>query len=475
MDEIFEIKIDKTSPEPIYKQIGDKILNLIEDGILSPNSRLPAIRKLAISLGVNNVTIVSAYKYLESKKAVYSHEGSGTYVSPIPLENIPEPIINENVQLSKNSLIDGAINFTDTTLPQWLFPTDEFKMAFNTLLDKEKGNAFEAMDSQGYYPLRETLTEVLKFYGITAKAENIQILSGGQQGIDIVSKAILKNGDVVFTEKPTFYGATGAFLYRGCQIVEIPMENDGCDITALENFAKLYRPKIFYMMSYFQTPTGISYSPQKKRKILDLAEKYNFFIVEDDNLYDFNYKKEDIVPLKALDFRNRVVYIKSFSKILMPGLRIGFAVMPKKIHSGIMNAKYTADISTSGLIQKLLDIYLKEYDWQGHIEKIRDYGKEKYASAVKYCDRYLSDVKYIKPHGGISLWIDTGLQNQNMLMQRLMEKKIIVSPGKQFMPGEKESSSFRLCFSNISDEKMEKGIRHIALAINELKNEKNTF
>ena len=470
MDEIFSINIDKSSDKPIYKQIADSVYVLIVDGTLPSNSKLPPIRKTAAALGVNNVTVVSAYKYLENKKAVYSHEGSGTFVSPIPLENIPEPVINENAQLSKNSLIEGAINFTDTTLPQMLFPTDEFKMAFNMLLDREKGEAFAALDSQGYYPLRQTLCNVLKHYGITASAENIQILSGGQQGIDIVAKAMLTYGDVVFTEKPTFYGATGAFLYRGCQIIEIPMEEDGCDIGALENFAKIYHPKIFYMMSYFQTPTGVSYCLDKKRKILELAEKYNFFIIEDDNLYDFNYTKKELLPLKALDFRNRVVYIKSFSKILMPGLRIGFAVMPKKIHLGIMNAKYTADISTSGLIQKILDIYLNNCDWKGHTEKICAYGREKYKTAVKYCDRYIG-TDYIKPNGGISLWIDTGIYDQTLFMQKLMEKKIIISPGNQFMPSQSGSSYIRLCFSDITEEKLEKGIRNIGNIIREMKNE----
>ena len=153
----------------------------------------------------------------------------------------------------------------------------------------------------------------------------------------------------------------------------------------------------------------------------------------------------------------------------MPGLRIGFAVMPKKIHQSLMSAKYTADISTSGLIQKLLDIYLNNYDWQAHIKKIRSYGMEKYKTAVKYCDRYLPDAKYIKPKGSVSLWIDTGIKNQALFMQKLMEKNIIVSHGNQFMPSEANSTYIRLCFSNISDEKLEKGIRNIGMIMKEMK------
>ena len=318
------------------------------------------------------------------------------------------------------------------------------------------------MDSQGYAPLRESICTYLKDYGITTTAETVQILSGAQQGIDVVSKAMISYGDVVFMEKPTFYGAAGAFLSRGCQIIEIPMEMDGMDITALENLVKLYHPKFLYVMAYFQTPTGITYSSDKKRKILDLAEKYNFFIIEDDNLYDFNYTEEPIVPFKALDYRNRVVYIKSFSKILMPGLRMGFAVLPKKILQKMMTAKYTTDISTSGFLQKALDIYLNENPWRQHIISIRSYGKDKYKTAMKYADRHLKPyLKYTKPNGGISLWLDTGKISAETLLSAAAQKNVLLSLGSQFYISGEESHHLRLCFVNVSDEKIEAGIRRL--------------
>ena len=458
------LKLDKQSSIPIYQQLGDYIFCLIEEGKLIANQKLPPIRKLAKEVEVNSVTVVSAYKYLESKKAVYSQTGSGTFVSPIPLENIPEPVINENLNTMVKKPIpsQGVINFTSTSLPQELFPTAEFKQAFDILLDREKGGAFGTMDSQGYAPLRESICNYLKHYGITATAQTIQILSGAQQGIDVVAKAMISYGDVVFMEKPTFYGAAGAFLSRGCQIIEIPMETDGMDTTALENLVKLYHPKFLYVMAYFQTPTGITYSAAKKRKILDMAEKYNFFIIEDDNLYDFNYSEEALVPFKALDNRNRVVYIKSFSKILMPGLRIGFAVLPKKILQKMVTAKYTTDISTSGFLQKALDIYLTENSWQQHIKTIRSYGKDKYKTAVKYSDRYLKPyLKYTKPNGGISLWLDTGNIPAETLLSAAVQKNVLLSLGSQFYINGEESHHLRLCFVNVSDEKLEAGIRRL--------------
>ncbi|MGL4790740.1 MAG: PLP-dependent aminotransferase family protein [Anaerotignaceae bacterium] len=462
MESLYKILLDKESQTPLYQQLGDKIFSLIENGSLKENEKLPPIRKLSQHLQVNTVTVISAYKYLENKKAVYSHKGSGTFVSPIPLEIIPQPVISSNLIHNRQTFAEGVINFTSTSIPSYLFPVEEFKSAFDTLLDKEKGGAFTTMDSQGYLPLRETLVGYLKFYGINTTAENIQILSGAQQGIDIVSKAMSSFGDVVFMENPTFYGAAGAFLNRGCQIVEIPMEDDGIDVVALENLAKIYRPKFLYVMAYFQTPTGVSYSTAKKRKILDLAEKYSFYIIEDDNLYDFNYSKEPIVPFKTLDNRNRVIYIKSFSKILMPGLRIGFAVMPKKVINKMMTAKYTTDISTSGFLQKALNIYLEENKWQEHIEKIRVYGKGKYSLAVRYANRYLKEnFKYKLPNGGVSLWLDCGEISNEEVLRLAVEKNVILSLGSQFCANDENKNNLRLSFINVSDEKLEAGIRRI--------------
>lgn len=464
MKDFYSFFIDKYSQEPIYKQLGDTLCGLIEKGVLTSNSRLPAIREMAKNLKVNNATVVMAYKYLENKKVVYSVVGSGTYVSPIPLENIPEPIIEKNINLiEKNFQLKSSVNFADTSLPNEFFPVDDFKNAFNELLDREKGDAFCYQGSKGYKPLRESICKLLYDYKIKTVPENIQIISGAQQGIDIISKAIMTYGDIVFTENPTFYGATGAFLSRGGKIIEIPIQNDGIDIETLENLLKLYRPKFLYVMAYFQTPTGISYSMDKKRKLIELAEKYDTYIIEDDNLYDFNYTKSNITPIKALDYKNRVIYIKSFSKILMPGLRVGFIVIPKKILNKITAAKYTTDISTSGFIQKSLDIYLRSSKWYEHIEYIKDYAMKKYKKTIEYADKYLTEIAdYNKPNGGLSIWLNMkGDYNMNNFFEILINEGIIVSPGSQFITNDTENRNIRLNFSNISDENIEFGIKKI--------------
>lgn len=473
-EEIFDILLHKQQNIPLYKQLAEGIASLAKEGVLPANSKLPPIRKLAEHLGVNPVTVVTAYKHLEQKKIVYSRVGSGTYVSPLPVEEIPAPVAKRNLNAFEQlPSLDNAINFTLTSLPNTLFPVNAFKKAFNEVLDREQGGAFGYTDSMGYEPLRQTLCRYLASYGIQTTSEHVQIISGAQQGIDIISKAMLSYGDIVFVEKPTFYGAAGAFLSRGAKLEEIPLEADGLQMERLEDFLKLYHPRFIYVMAYFQTPTGVSYSMEKKRKLLELAEKYDTYIIEEDNFYDFHYDKGIPMPLKALDYKNRVIYIKSFSKILMPGLRMGLMVLPKRIKGAVLEAKYTTDISTSGFIQKALEQYLQENGWESHAEAVRRYGSGKYKKALAMAAKYLPpSVSFLRPQGGVSLWLNLPEPvKAEPFCNRMLEKNVLVSPGNQFYISGMENHHIRLSFAALSNDKIEVGMKRIGETIKEMTEE----
>lgn len=471
MKEIFELSLQKTGDTPLYQQLAEGIERLITAGRLPANSKLPSIRKLAEHFGVNAVTVVTAYKTLEKKQMVYSRKGSGTFVSPLPVERIPSPMASRSLRSFERELsLENAINFAAASLPHELFPVDDFKKAFDEVLEREKGGAFRYMDSMGYAPLRQQLCRYLSRLGIKTSVENVQIISGAQQGIDIISKAMLGYGDVVFVEKPTFYGAAGAFLSRGGKLVEIPLEADGMDITVLEDFLKIYHPRFLYMMAYYQTPTGISYSMEKKRRLLELAEKYDTYIIEEDDFYDFHYGKAPLVPLKALDYKNRVIYIKSFSKILMPGLRMGLIVLPKKIQRAVMEAKYATDISTSGFLQRAMEYYLRENGWEHHAAQMRRYGSGKYRKALSAAKKYLPpSVTYGKPNGGVSLWLKLpdGV-GAEAFCSRMLEKNVILTPGSQYDLGGEENAHVRLSFANLSDDKIEVGLKRMGDCLREM-------
>lgn len=471
MEEIYQLKLDTDKETPMYRQIADGIAMLIEKGILPTESKLPPIRKLAAHYGVNTVTIVTAYKYLEQKHMVYSRVGSGTYIAPLPIAHMPTPLAQRNlVNFTAPSAAEHTINFTLTSLPPTLFPVHAFKEAFDTVLEREQGGAFRYTDSMGYLPLRDTLCRYLASFGIQTNAEQVQIISGAQQGIDIMAKAFLQYGDVVFTESPTFYGAAGAFLSRGAKVLGIPLQQDGMDLLALENDLKLYHPRFVYMTAYFQTPTGISYSMEKKRRLLELAEQYDTYIIEEDNFYDFHYSKEKPLPLKALDHKNRVVYIKSFSKILMPGLRMGVMVLPKRIRNAVLEAKYTTDISSSGFIQKALEEYLCANGWERHGEQVRRYGSGKYRQAVSMAKKYLCPpASCVMPQGGVSLWVTLpeGVTDE-ALCSHALTKHVLVSPGSQFSLEDAPSHQIRLSFASLTDDQIAVGMKRLGESIREL-------
>jgi len=471
---VLELFLDKTGEIPLYLQISDELEKRIISGELAADSKLPPIRKLAMHLEVNSVTVVGAYKHLESKRMVYARVGSGTFVSPLPIEIIPEPLAKSHIPRFEEEIsFEHAINFADASLPHELFPVEIFKRVFNEVLDQEKGGAFRYTDSMGFKPLRERLSLYLREYSIKTSAEQIQIISGAQQGLDIIAKAMIRYGDVIFVEKPTFYGAAGAFLSRGAKIIEIPMEEDGMQMDMLEDYLKLYHPRFIYMMAYYQTPTGISYSMEKKRRLLELAEKYDTFVLEEDDFYDFHYARERLVPLKALDYKNRVVYIKSFSKILMPGLRMGLMVLPKRIQQAVAQAKYTTDISTSGFIQKAMALYLQENVWKEHAQAMCRYGREKYKRTLSFARMYLDGkVRYNRPNGGISLWLELpkGFDSE-IFCSRMLERQVILTPGNQFLLSAWKNQHVRLSFTSVSDDKIAVGLKRMAEVIEQMESE----
>ena len=472
MDKVYSIKLDKTYDIPLYQQLAEQITFLIEQGEIKPNEKLPPIRRLAEILGVNNVTVVNAYKHLESKKIIYSHVGSGTFVSEIKLSELPDPVLKNQYSagFSIDFDIQNAINFAKSTVNPDLFPVEEFKAAFNEVLDRDLGNAFSYQESQGYMPLRGEICKDLLKYNIKTTEDKIQIISGAQQGIDIISKSMLGIGDVVFVEKPTYYGALGAFASRGAQIVEIDMEPDGMNMDRLENLLKVMRPKFIYIMSYFQTPTCCSYSLDKKYRLLNLAAKYDTYILEEDNQNEFIYNGEDVIPVKALDYKNRVMYVKSYSKSIMPGLRIGFMALPKKILNQLLSVKYTTDIATSGFIQRAFELFLSSGGYDKHIRQMREIFKVRYNTAIRAIDTYLAPhVNYTPPAGGVNLWLtlkDKHISAEN-LSQKLLKENVIITPGSLYSSGNESIPSFRLSYAGVDNAYISLGIKKIAESLKE--------
>ncbi|KGG79666.1 transcriptional regulator [Caloranaerobacter azorensis H53214] len=479
--EEIKLQLDRSSDQHLYIQLYSKIKKLILDGILKPHTKLPPIRKLAKKLNVNNITVVNAYNLLQKENLVYKKVGSGTFVNVINYNTDTEIDYKQYLHTLDESNIEylnmfgNVIDFSNTTPTNDLFPVEDFKYVINLVLDRDKGNAFKYQESQGYYPLRETIKNYLSNYMINCDISNIQIISGAQQGIDILSKALIDYGDIVFTESPTYTGAIAAFKSRAAKIIEIPIKNDGIDLIYLENKLKSFRPKFIYVMPNFQNPTGYTYSETKKLKLLELANKYDTLLVEDDYLNELSFNNKYPQTLKSLDKNNRVIYIKSFSKIFMPGLRLGFMIIPMSIQKEILVAKHISDISTSGLMQRALDLYIKMGLFKKHINEINRIYKKRFEILVKSLSDYMpKQISYSIPEGGLNFWLSLP---QGYLSDELhdlcIKRNILITPGSIFYANKIKSNAFRISIASVHESVIESGIRQLSEIINELLNSSN--
>lgn len=486
MNDFFSIKLNKKSSIPVYKQLGDGLLSLIESGVIKPKSKLPPIRLMANALKINSVTVISAYKYLENKKVVYSQVGSGTYVLDDikVIRQLPKPIKNfksfkEEEVTYESFEAKQLINFSKTQMPLNLFPANDFKQVFNEVLDRDLGYAFNQTDIKGYEPLRFEICNYIKTFGIKTTHSKIQIISEIGQGMEIIAQALLSTGDIFFAQSPTYYGAIGSFLSYGGEVVFVDVNNNEIDILKLEVLLKIYSPKFIYVMPNFQIPTCISYSKENKQQLLQLALKYNTYIIEEDNQIEFNYlnqENQDFLPLKALDYndnRERVIYIKSFSKTLTSGIKLAFAVFPDEILQKLKEKNCLVQHMPNEFIQRSFELYLRLGYFENHIAKLKNIFAHKYNITYACLKRHLSAYfDFEAPKGGFSFWLKLKDNSKcsAQICKELAQKGIILTPSNVFLSSEnyencKHIEKFpfiRLSFIDISNEDIEKGILIIA-------------
>lgn len=478
MDFLYEITLVKNNEKHLYIQLYEIIKSLIVENKLEPHAKLPPIRKLSTSIKVNNVTVINAYKLLEQNNFVYKKIGSGTYVKEFLNTNKEFLDISDSEDVNKQfiSNYEDVINFASTTPSSDLFPILDFKEVINTILDRDKGEAFGYQDSQGYFPLRESIKRYLKNNNINCDIENIQIVSGAQQGIDILSKTLIDYGDIVITESPTYLGAIAAFESRSAKIIEVPIYRNGIDIKTLQSKLDNFNPKFIYVMPNFQNPTGYNYTKEKKLKLLELANKYNTYIIEDDYMSDLSFNNNKNTTLKSMDTNNRVIYVKSFSKIFMPGLRLGFVVIPKSLIKETLSAKYTTDITTSSLIQRAFDLYLRKGIWDKHISLMEKVYYRRFKEMELCLKKYMpSNIKFYVPSGGLIFWISLPPgYSSNHLYKVCNDNNIVIMPGSKFYPNNNDNTHFRLSIASVNIKQIDMGVKKLSYIINEfLKDDKN--
>ena len=343
------------------------------------------------------------------------------------------------------------------------FPVKEIAGITAKLLADNPINALQYSVTEGYTPLRERLKERMKKADCFNEAQDeLIITSGAQQANELACKVLLNEGDTLFCEAPSFIGSLNAFKSYNVNLVGIPMEEDGMKLEALEDALKTAKkPKLIYIIPNFQNPTGLCTSLEKRKAVYELAKKYGVMILEDNPYGDIRFAGENIPSIKTMDKDGIVIYSRTFSKTLAPGLRVGYVSAPKPVIQKMVVCKQVSDVHTNIMAQMICDEYLKNYDMDAHLEEIRAVYRHKCGLMLDEIDRNFSKkITVTRPEGGLFIWatLPEGSDMMGFCNTAVQKYKVAVVPGTAFLIHESEkTSSFRLNFSTPTDEQLVKG------------------
>lgn len=352
------------------------------------------------------------------------------------------------------------------------FPVAEMKEIADNIFDTASGIAFQYSITEGYPRLRQLVMKRQKEkYGIGNENDDIMIISGGTQAMDLSTKVLVNEGDTILSEDPAFVGALNTFRSYAAHLVGIPMEDDGMDIAALEKALKENKNvKMLYTIPSFHNPLGICTSLEKRKEIYRLCCEYGVMILEDNPYGELRFDGEDIPTLKSMDTEGIVIYTSSFSKVMSAGIRLGFVIAPKPVLDKMAVGKQAVDTHSNLFFQMLIADYMEKYDYDGHIQMIRDLYRHKSGLMLDEIRKgFPESVKYTVPQGGLFLWC-TLPEGADMLkfVQFAKSKGVAIVPGIAFNVDESAPSRcFRLNYSTPTDEKLVAGTRILGEALHE--------
>ena len=344
-----------------------------------------------------------------------------------------------------------------------LFPLEGMKEAFNYVLSSDP-SVLQYSTTEGFLPLREYITLKMQEKGIATAPENILITNGSQQALDLLAKLLINPGDVVLVEKPSYLGALQVFQSYQPRFIDIPTDDEGIDVAALEQAIKEHRPKLIYLTPTFKNPTGVTLSNDRRRAVAKIVQENEVPLIEDDPYGELRYYGDPVPPIKSFDETGWVIYLSTFSKTIAPGLRLGWIVADVDLMKKLVLAKQGTDLHTGTLVQRAAYHYLVNYNVTDHVEKIRlEYGRRRDVMLKEMEEHLPPSISWTKPQGGMFLWVmlPEGFDSIKLLT-RAIEEKVAYVPGAPFYSHGECLNTLRLNFSNSTPDKIKIGIKRLA-------------
>ncbi len=468
------LQLDRGAKTPLYQQLAGQIKERIGDGRLPPGTRLPPVRRLAEEMGVTRLTAQNAYAELQSGGWVEATVGRGTFVSRhVQADRFrsqldhptPESAIRDIIRLEGSA---GVHTLASASPDARLFPADEFWGAL-TSLRSELPNMVSYIPSQGEPALRVALCDHLRERGIDAHPDQILVTSGVSHGLALAARALARPGDAVLVEEPTYVGFLHSLKAHGLTPISAPLDDEGPDLEALERLIAQQRPRFFYTVPTFQNPTGRCMSLARREELLALCKRHGLMVVEDDIYAQLAYDEAPPPPLKVLDEGGLVVYAGSFSKTLMPGLRLGYALAPSPLAERILSLRRADDLCGAPILQRALAGFLQDGGHKRHLRRALPIYRERRDAIMAALQRSMPPgVTWTRPAGGFCTWLTLPAGHGfSGLLQAALEQGYAFAPGASFLAEPGPQQHVRICFGNQTPQTIRTGIELLAALIRE--------
>jgi DNA-binding transcriptional MocR family regulator len=481
--------LDATSPVPRYRQIVERIREMADADRVEAGTRLPPTRVLAERLGVNRATVLRAYEelwalgYLEARPGSYSTLRQRVRVATAG-ERMPDALdwkelatpaaaqVHEAYRrfaaLTGEPPSPGVINFGTLAGDRALAPVDELRRVVARLLREEPGVVVEYGAAQGHAGLREAIAVRLRAHDIAIGADEVMITNGAQHAIELVAKLLVAPGWPVVVERPTYSAAVPLLRFAGARLVEVPMRDDGMDLDALAARLGRVRPAFVYTMPTFHNPTGITTSQAHRERLLEICHGKRIPLVEDSFEEELKYFGRAVLPIKSMDRDGVVIYLGTLSKLVFPGLRVGWVAAPRKCIERLVALNRFASLSTTTLGQAALARFLTEGRFEAHVRRVHaTYRKRMTVLLRRLRETMPEGVSWTEPQGGYTLWLRVpgSPAHEPALLEALAAVKVAVAPGSIFFASDPTELGLRLSISNLDEGAIAEGVARLARAL----------
>lgn len=461
--------------EAIYVQIENHIKDNINRGLLLKNSKLPSTRELSKFLGVSRNSIIIAYENLEAEGIIETLKGKGTYVALEKEKSNIDYKIKWNDYINDYSRTCNEMDILKTELP-WkrgmisfksiapeedLFDIEEVKRAFLNSISLEGNKLLNYGYAKGYKPLIDYLKVYMSGKGINMEGKDILITNGFTEAFDIVVSSLCNNGDSIVCENPTHNTAIKIMKAHKLNIVGVTMDEEGILIEKLDKALKENKPKLAYIIPSYHNPTGIVTKGTRREELLKVFEKYKVPIIEDGFNEELLYSSSHVPALASFASNsNGIIYLGSFSKILFPGLRLGWILADKSLVNSLESVKRARSIHSSFLDQALLYHYMESGSFYKYVKKVRNHYRKKYKYTVKEIKKYIPH-EAIMGEGGLHVFIKLRDVNARNVLELCYKQGVLFTPGDIFYTDCKGENTLRIGFSRVSEEEITKGLKII--------------